>query len=151
MKIAIGSDHSGFKYKEEIKKLLKEEKHEVKDCGIYEEIPIKDYVIAEKVGLSVSNGEVQRGILICGTGIGVSISANKIPNVRAALCHNLFTAEMSRLHNDSNILAFGSRIVDLELTKTMVKKWLNTEFEGGRHIPRNEHIMLLDKKYRCLK
>lgn len=149
MKISIGSDHAAFKYKEEIIKLLKEENNIVNDMGIYEEIPIKDYVVAEKVALSVSKSESQRGILICGTGIGMSISANKIPGVRAALCHNMFTAEMSRLHNDSNILAFGSRVIDIELAKAMVIKWLGTEFEGGRHIPRNEHMMALDKKYRC--
>jgi ribose 5-phosphate isomerase B len=149
MKISIGSDHAAFKYKEEIIKFLKEENHIVLDMGIYEEIPVKDYSVAQKVALSVSNGECQRGILICGTGIGMSISANKIPGIRAALCHNIFTAEMSRLHNDSNILAFGSRVVELELAKAMVLKWLSTEFEGGRHIPRNEYMMLLDKKYRC--
>jgi ribose 5-phosphate isomerase B len=149
MKIVIGSDHAAFKYKEEIIKLLKKENHSIEDMGIYEEVPIKDYTVAEKVALSVSKGKSQRGILICGTGIAMSISANKIPGIRAALCHNMFTAEMSRLHNDSNILAFGSRIIDLELAKVMVIKWLSTEFEGGRHIPRNEHIMFLDKKYRC--
>ena len=149
MKIAIGSDHAAFKYKEEIIKLLKEENHEVIDMGIYAEIPVKDYASAEKVALSVSKGECERGILMCGTGIAMSISANKIPGVRAALCHNLFTAEMTRLHNDSNILVFGSRVTELGLAKEMVKKWLSTEFEGGRHIPRVEHMMLLDKKYRC--
>jgi ribose 5-phosphate isomerase B len=149
MKISIGSDHAGFKYKEEIIKFLKEENHDVLDMGIYEEIPVKDYAVAQKVALSVSNGESHRGILMCGTGIGMSISANKIPGIRAALCHNMFTTEMSRMHNDSNILAFGSRVIELELAKEMVKKWLVTEFEGGRHIPRVEHMMLLDKIYRC--
>ncbi|MHB1376315.1 MAG: ribose 5-phosphate isomerase B [Candidatus Humimicrobiaceae bacterium] len=149
MKISIGSDHAAFKYKEEIIRLLKEENHSVLDMGIYEEIPVKDYMVAEKVALSVSKGECQRGILMCGTGIGMSISANKIPGVRAALCHNMFTAEMSRMHNDSDILVFGSRVLELVLAKAMVIKWLSTEFEGGRHIPRNESIMFLDKKYRC--
>ena len=149
MKISIGSDHAAFKFKEEIIKLLKEENHDVIDMGIYEEIPVKDYMSAEKVALSVSKGECERGILICGTGIGMSISANKIPGVRAALCHNLFTVEMSRLHNDSNILVFGSRVTEPELAAQMVKKWLSTGFEGGRHIPRVDHMMNLDKRYRC--
>ncbi|MHB1347405.1 MAG: ribose 5-phosphate isomerase B [Candidatus Humimicrobiaceae bacterium] len=149
MKILIGSDHAAFKYKEEIIRFLKEDGYIIEDMGIYEEAAIKDYSIAERVGLDVSRDKSNRGILICGTGIGMSISVNKIPGVRAALCHNLFTAEMSRLHNNSNILIFGSRVIDIELAKEMVKIWLNTEFEGGRHIQRNEHIMALDKKYRC--
>jgi ribose 5-phosphate isomerase B len=149
MKISIGSDHAAFKYKIEIIKLLKEENYDVLDMGIYEEIPVKDYAVAQKVGLSVSKGESHKGILMCGTGIGMSISANKIPGIRAALCHNLFTAEMSRMHNDSNILVFGSRVTELGLAREMVKKWLITEFEGGRHIPRIEHMMLLDEMYRC--
>ena len=149
MKIAIGSDHVAFVYKQIIIKMLEEENHIVEDMGIYEETPIKDYLTAEKVALSVFKGENQRGILICGTGIGMSISANKIPGIRAALCHNLYTAEMSRLHNESNILVMGSRVLDIDLAKSIVMKWLDTEFEGGRHIPRNESIMALDKKYRC--
>ncbi len=146
-KIGIGSDHVGFKYKEEIKKCLEKENYEIIDYGIYEEIPIKNYKIAEDVAVGVINKEVERGILICGTGLGVSIAANKIKGIRAALCNDLFTAKKSREHNESNILAFGSRVIGLGLAKDIVKIWLETEFEGGRHIERNNFIAYLEEKY----
>jgi ribose 5-phosphate isomerase B len=146
-KISIGSDHAGFRYKEEIKKML-EEGYEVLDYGIFDEKPITDYEVAERVGISVNTKEADAGILICGTGLGMSISANKIPGIRAALCNDLFTAKKSREHNDANLLALGSRIVGIELAKEIVKTWLETEYEGGRHISRNKSMMDLDKKYR---
>lgn len=150
LKIAIGSDHSAFQYKVEIKKELEKKDYEVTDFGIYEDKPARNYEVAEKVALSVSNGETDRGILICGTGLGMSISANKIPGTRAALCYNLYSAKKAREHNDSNILAMGARVIGLELAKEIVDLWLTTEYEGGRHIERNDHIMELDSKYRKL-
>jgi len=145
-KIGIGSDHIGFKYKEEIKKILKEN-YEVVDYGIHEETPIRNYKVAEDVADGVVKKEVERGILICGTGLGVSIAANKVKGIRAALCNDLFTAKKSREHNESNILALGARVVGLELAKEIVEVWLETEFEGGRHIERNNFITYLEKKY----
>lgn len=128
-KIGIGSDHAGFKYKEEIKKCLEKENYEINDYGIYEEIPIKNYEVVEDVAVGVINKEVEVGILICGTGLGVSIAANKVKGIRAALCNDLFTAKKSREHNESNILAFGSRVIGLGTAKDIVKIWLETEFE----------------------
>ncbi|MCL4377107.1 MAG: ribose 5-phosphate isomerase B [Actinobacteria bacterium] len=128
-----------------------EEKYEVLDYGIFDEKPITDYGVAERVGISVSTNETDAGILICGTGLGMSISANKIPGIRAALCNDLFTAKKSREHNDANLLVLGSRVVGIELAKEIVKIWLETEYEGGRHISRNKSIMDLDRKYRKQK
>jgi ribose 5-phosphate isomerase B len=146
-KIGIGSDHAGFWYKEEIKKLLTEIGYIVKDFGIFEVVPAKDYKFVENVCLGVLGGEVERGILICGTGIGVSITANKVKNIRAALCNDLFTAKKSREHNQSNVLAFGARVIGLDVAKEIVRVWLETDFEGGRHIPRNDYITYIENKY----
>lgn len=150
LKVAIGSDHSAFKYRVEIKKELEKKNYKIKDFGIYEEKPSRNYEVAEKVALSVSNGESDRGILICGTGIGMSISANKIPGTKAALCYNLFSAVKAREHNDSNILVMGARVIGLEFAKEIAVLWLETSYEGGRHIERNDHIMELDSRYRKL-
>ena len=150
LKVAIGSDHSAFPYKVEIMKELEKKNYGIKDFGIYENKPARNYEVAEKVALSVSSGERDRGILICVTGIGMSISANKIPGTRAALCYNLFTARKTREHNDSNILAMGARVIGLELAKEIAFLWLTTPYEGGRHIERNDHIMELDSRYRKL-
>ena len=112
-KIGIGSDHAGFRYKEEVKKLLTEAGCLVKDFGIYEEMPVKDYKFVEDLCLGILSGEVEQGILTCGTGLGVSIAANKVKGIRAALCNDLFTARKSREHNQSNVLAFGARVIGI--------------------------------------
>jgi ribose 5-phosphate isomerase B len=146
-KIGIGSDHAGFYYKAEIKKFLTEIGYNVKDFGIYEEVPVKDYKFVENVCIGVLSGEVERGILICGTGVAVSIAANKIKGIRAALCNDIFVARKSREHNQSNVLAFGARVIGIDVAKEIVKVWLETDFEGGRHIPRNDFITYLESKY----
>lgn len=148
LKIAIGSDHAAFEYKEKIKKLLISEGYEIEDHGIYENKSIKDYSVAEKVALSVSSGKFDRGILLCGTGIGMSISANKIPGSIAALCHDKYTARCAREHNDSNILVLGARVISVELAIEMIGIWLKSEYQKGRHIPRNRSFQEFDKKYR---
>jgi ribose 5-phosphate isomerase B len=148
LKIAIGSDHAAFEYKEKIKKLLISEGYEIEDHGIYENKSIKDYSVAEKVALSVSSGKFDRGILLCGTGIGMSISANKIPGSIAALCHDKYTAKCAREHNDSNILVLGARVISVELAIEMIGIWLKSEYQKGRHIPRNRSFQEFDKKYR---
>ena len=148
LKIAIGSDHAAFEYKEKIKKLLISEGYEVEDYGIYENKSIKDYSVAERVALSVSSGKFDRGILFCGTGIGMSISANKIPGSVAALCHDQYTARCAREHNDSNILVMGARVISMELAIEMIEIWLKSEYQKGRHIPRNRSFQEIDKKYR---
>ncbi|WP_171016853.1 ribose 5-phosphate isomerase B [Pseudalkalibacillus caeni] len=133
MKVAIGSDHAGVKIKDDIINVIKEMGHEVEDvgCDCDSSVDYPDYAlpVAEKV----SNGEADRGILICGTGIGMSITANKVKGVRCALVHDLFSAKVTRLHNDSNVLAMGERIIGPGLATEIARVWLETEFEGGRH------------------
>ena len=133
MKIGIGNDHSALELKAEIIELLKERGHEV-------------VVYGEKVGRAVASGEVERGILICGTGLGISLAANKVKGVRAAVCSEPFTAKMSRAHNNCNILAFGARVVGAELAKMIVETWLDTEFEGGRHQIRVDMLMDIENR-----
>ncbi len=139
-KISIGSDHAGFKLKEGIKNYLKSKDYDVLDYGTYslESVDYPDF--AFPVAESVSNEESNVGIVICGTGIGVSIVANKVPLVRAANCCNTEMAKMARLHNDANILELGARLLDFETAKQIVEVFLETEFEGGRHIKRIEKI-----------
>jgi len=141
MKLAIGSDHVGFKLKEKIKAQLREAGYELADfgCDSTDSADYPDYGCA--VSQAVARGECDKGILICSTGIGMSMTANKVAGIRAALCHNLFTAEMSRKHNDANVLALGANCVDEELGKQIVHAWLATSFEGGRHQRRIDKIM----------
>lgn len=146
MKIAIGSDHAGFKLKEVISYLIKKMGYEVIDMGSGSSCSVDYPDYAEAVAQAVSEGRIERGILICGTGIGMSIVANKFRNVRAALCNELFTAKMSRLHNDANILCIGARVIGEDLVKEIVKIWLNTSFEGGRHAERVKKINLIERK-----
>ncbi|MDX1764972.1 MAG: ribose 5-phosphate isomerase B [bacterium] len=144
MKVALGADHAGFQLKNEILEVLKEAGHQVEDfgCSGPDSVDYPDY--AEQVGRGVSEGRFDRGILVCGTGIGMCISANKFANVRAALCHNLFTARLSREHNDANVLTLGERLIGSGLAREIVKVWLETPFEGGRHARRVEKINTFD-------
>ena len=141
MKLAIGADHGGFELKQEVIKYLQTVKTvEVSDFGAAskDSVDYPDY--GKKVSEAVSYKAVDRGILICGTGIGMSIVANRYPKVRAALCHDHFTARMSRLHNDANILVMGERVIGRGVALEVVKTWLETEFEGGRHQLRLDKI-----------
>jgi ribose 5-phosphate isomerase B len=147
MKIAVGSDHGGFELKEAVKEYLKEKNYEVTDFGACNTESVDYPEIGEKVALSVKNGESNRGIIVCGTGLGISISANKIPGIRAALVSDTFSAKMSRAHNDANILALGGRVLGLDLALEIVDVWLHTEFEGGRHERRVNKIKDLENKY----
>ena len=141
MDIVIGSDHAGFGLKEECKKFLeKAYEYKVADMGVFSR-ESSDYPrIAHRVAQAVSKGEYSRGILICGSGIGMSITANRYRGVRAALCHNLYAARMSRLHNDANILTMGERISGVGLAFEILDLFLKTEFEGGRHKSRIDQI-----------
>lgn len=146
MKVAIGSDHAGLEMKKEIINLLIDLGYEYIDYGT-ETLESVDYPdFGEKVSIDISLGKVERGILICGTGIGMSIVANKFPHVRAALCNELFSAKMSRLHNDANILVLGGRIIGKDLAKEIVRTWMITPFEGGRHINRLKKIALIEER-----
>lgn len=146
MKIAIGSDHAGFEEKEKIKKQLGSLGIEVEDVGTYstESVDYPDF--AEKVGKAVAGGEADEGVLVCGTGIGVSIAANKIHGIRAALAWNEETARLARQHNDANVLTVGARTTSPEEIEKIVKAWLEAKFEGGRHQGRVDKIMELENK-----
>jgi ribose 5-phosphate isomerase B len=146
MDIGLACDHGGFELKEELKVFLKSSGLEAIDFGTFDETSV-DYpdfgiLLAQKV----SKGELKRGILICGTGIGMSIVANKFPGVRAALVNDLYSARCSREHNDSNVLVIGGRVVGKELAKEIARVWLNTSFAGGRHQKRLEKIEALEKE-----
>ena len=147
MKIAIGCDHGGIVLKPAIKKVLENNGIDIVDMGC-EDIKSVDYPdYALKVAEAVSKGEVDRGIILCGTGIGISIAANKVKGVRAAVCHDLFTAQMCAQHNDANVIAIGGRVINEELAGHMVQVWLDTPFEGGRHNGRVAKISEIESKY----
>jgi len=136
LKIVIGSDHAGF----DLKEALKESFDGMVDVGTYNEDSVDYPDFAAKVARAISSGEFKRGILICGSGVGMSIVANKFPGVRAALCTDTDTARMSRMHNDANILVLAGRRTDAEKAAAIVRVWSNTEFEGGRHRKRLDKI-----------
>ena len=140
MKIAIAADHGGYKLKEEIKPYIESLGHTVTDFGTYSEdsVDYPDYGIP--CAQAVAGGQADRGVVICGTGIGISISANKVPGIRCALCTDPLMARLTREHNDANMLAMGGRIIGIELAKDIVRVFLSTEFSGGRHKTRIDKI-----------
>ncbi len=140
MKIAIGSDHGGFSLKEVIKKYLIEKGYEVKDFGCFSEESVDYPDYAKRVAQAVAKGEYSVGVLMCGTGIGISIAANKVKGIRAALCHDGLTARLAKQHNNANIICIGGRTTGVETAKDIVDNWLNSEFEGGRHLRRINKI-----------
>ncbi len=140
MKIAIGSDHAGFAYKEEIRRVLAEMGHEVTDCGTYSDESCDYPQFIRPVALAVARGDVERGIVLGGSGNGEAIVANRVPGVRCGLAWNLASAKLSRLHNDANCLSLGQRMMDLDCAVAIVKVWLSTPFEGGRHQRRIDQI-----------
>ena len=146
MKIGIGNDHSALELKAEIIGFLKEKGHEVIDYGTNSTESCDYPVYGEKVARAVAAGEVDQGILICGTGLGISLAANKVKGIRAAVCSEPYTAMMARLHNDCNILAFGARVIGPEMAKMIVRTWLDTEFEGGRHQRRVDLITKIEEE-----
>ena len=145
MKIGIGNDHSALELKAEVIAFLKENGHEVVDYGTNSTESCDYPVYGEIVARAVAAGEVERGILICGTGLGISLAANKVKGIRACVCSEPYTARMSRAHNDCKVLAFGARVVGAELAKMIVDVWLNTEFEGGRHQRRVDLITAVEE------
>ena len=140
MKIAIGSDHAGFGLKDVIKEHLTELGYEYKDFGTFDESSVDYPDYAFYVGKAVQSAEYERGILVCGTGIGMCIAANKMSGIRCALCHDVFSAKMTREHNDSNVLAMGARVIGNTLALKVVDAWLGAGFEGGRHARRVDKI-----------
>lgn len=144
-KIAIGADHAGFELKEKIKELLKELSFEVVDFGTYSSDSVDYPLIAKDVATAVKKKDPDRGILICGTGIGMSVAANKIKGIIATNCYDADTARLSRQHNNSNILTLGGRMISFDKAKEILKAWLETDFEGGRHQRRVQEIRDLEK------
>lgn len=146
MKVALACDHGGFDYKEKLKTVLVSEGYEVTDFGCYSTASVDYPEMAYPCAKAVSNGEADRGIVICGTGIGVSIVANKVEGIRCALCSDLFSAQATREHNDSNMLAMGGRVISEELMLQIAKVWLETPFSNDeRHMRRIEKMMNIDK------
>ena len=144
--IALGSDHAGFAMKEKMKAVIEELGLEYKDFGCYDENSVDYPVIAKDVCKSVTSGEAQKGILICGTGVGMSIAANKVKGIRASLCGDTFSAKFTRLHNDSNVLCMGARVIGEGIAAEIVKTYLTTDFEGGRHERRVNLITELESE-----
>jgi len=147
MKIAIGCDEAAFYLKETIKSYVAKLSHEVEDYGVYNTDPVLYPDIAYAVATTVASGKHERGILICGTGIGMAITANKIPGIRAAVCHDMYSAERSRKSNNCQIMTMGSRIIGDELAKLMVKTWLDSEFQGGGSTSKVDRINAIDKEF----
>ena len=149
MKIAIGSDHAAYHMKRMIAALVRELGHEYEDFGASTDAqPADDYhLIAAEVAAAVAFGRADRGILMCGTGVGMSIAANKVPGAWAALCNDLFTAQKSREHNDANVLVMGARVIGEELAVEIVRVWLSTPYAGGRHTRRNANLRVIEEKY----
>jgi ribose 5-phosphate isomerase B len=143
-RIAIGCDHRGFALKERIMPFLQNASHSYQDFGCYSTDPVDYPDIAQKVGEAVASGNFDQGILICNTGIGISIAANKIKGIRAALCCDVFAAQRARQHNDANVLCLRGENIDTEAALEIVKTFLATDFEGGRHIQRVNKIRALE-------
>jgi len=146
MKIAIASDHAGFQLKEYLKTFLEERGISIEDFGTHNEEPVDYTDMGSKVAEKVSSGEIEKAILICATGVGMSVVANKYPRVRAALVYNRFIARMAKEHNDANILVLGGKVVDKDLAKEMVIEWLEAKFIKGRHKRRVEKIEAIEER-----
>jgi ribose 5-phosphate isomerase B len=146
LKIALGSDHGGFNLKQEIGKWLQENGYSCEDFGTFSAESCDYPDIASKVARAVAGKEFDKGIIVCGTGIGVSIAANKVPGIRAALCHDTFSARASREHNDANILTLGERVIGRGLALEIVDVWLKADFAEGRHKKRVDMITALEEK-----
>ncbi len=146
MKIAIASDHGGYNLKEKIKEFLQDQDYSYQDLGAFSTHPVDYPDFAFQVAQGVSGGDYQAGIIICGTGIGVSIAANKVPGIRAALCSDCFSARAAREHNDANILTLGERVTGPGLAQEIVKAFLSARFQGGRHQGRIDKITIKEKE-----
>lgn len=148
MRLSVGSDEAGFRLKELIKSYLRELGHEVTDFGTFNEEPALYPNVAVQVAENIRHGNSERGVLICGTGIGMSITANKVPGIRAALCHDTYSAERAQKSNDAQILCMGERVIGPELAKAIVHTWLDSSFAGGRSLPKVERIKEFEEQYR---
>jgi len=148
MRIIIGSDHFGRPLKDVLSQHLAELGHEVVDVGTHDDTPVDYPDIAQEVAEAVARGEFERGVLVCGTGIGMAMVANKIPGVRAACCHDPYSAERARKSNDAQIITMGSQVIGPEVAKSLLDIWLQSEFAGGRSTRKVQKIKALDERYR---
>ncbi len=147
MNVAVAFDHRGVHLRDKVLETLRELGHEAVDLGVDTDAQRVDYPDkAQEIGDAVRSGEAERGILVCASGIGMCIAANKVPGVRAALCNDLFTARLSRQHNDANVLSMGGRIVAPGLADEILRVWLTTDFEGGRHVARLHQIAEIEEE-----
>lgn len=144
MRIGIGNDHAAIEMKNDVAAYLDEKGIEVVNFGTDEPVSCNYPEYGEKVGRAVVSGEVDLGILICGTGVGISLAANKVKGVRAVVCSEPYSAKLSRQHNDTNVLAFGARVIGIEMAKMIIDEWLDAEFMGGRHQTRVDMIMAIE-------
>ena len=144
MKIAIGADHAGYRLKEHLARFLEHEGHQVEDKGTFSEESVDYPDCAAAVAREVATGKADRGLVVCGTGVGVAIAANKVDGIRAAACNDLFTATKAREHNDANVLTIGARVIGRGLAEGIVQNFMDAEFEGGRHQRRVEKIHALE-------
>ena len=145
--IAVGSDHGGFFLKDEIKKFLDESGYQYKDLGTFSDDPVDYPDIALTVAEAVAGGECEKGIIICGTGIGVCIAANKVRGIRAALCCDCYSARMAAEHNDANIITLGGRVLGPGIAVDIIRTWLSSKFSGGKHRLRVDKISAIERKY----
>lgn len=147
MRVAIGCDHAGFPLKEQVKEILSDRGIACRDFGTFSEGPVDYPDVASLVAEAVASGACDLGVLLCGTGLGMAIVANKVPGVRAAVCHDAFSARCAREHNDANVLAMGGRVIGPGLARTVLETWLDAEFTGGRHAGRVDKIREIERKY----
>lgn len=146
MKIAMGNDHTAIEMKHEIKAYVEAKGYEVIDFGTNENASCDYPEYGEKVGRAVAAGEADYGIAICGTGIGIGIAASKVKGTRVCTCSEPYSAKLSRMHNNSNVLTFGARVIGVEMAKMIVDEWLDNQYEGGRHQRRVEQVMEIEKR-----
>ncbi|GHU61737.1 ribose 5-phosphate isomerase B [Clostridia bacterium] len=146
MKLAIGNDHAGVELKKEIMKHLQARGVEVQDFGCQETTSVDYPVYGEKVGRAVAQGGFEGGILICGTGVGISLAANQVKGIRAVVCSEPYTAKMSKLHNNTNVLCFGARVIGVDMAKMITDTWLDTQYEGGRHQKRLDMLEQIEER-----
>lgn len=146
MKIALGCDHAGYPLMQKIKEHLDERGFEYKDCGTYSEEKVDYPIFGKRAAEAVASGECDKGILVCGTGIGISLAANKVKGIRAACCSDCFSAEMTRRHNDANMIAMGARVIGYGLALKIVDLFLDTPFEGGVHADRVAMITAIENE-----
>lgn len=146
MKIAIGNDHTALEMKDEIKKILEEKGYEVIDYGTNSTESCDYPVYGEKVANAVAAGDADLGIAICGTGVGISLACNKVNGIRCCVCSEPYTARLSKMHNNSNVLAFGARVIGVEMAKMITEEWLSAEYEGGRHQRRVDQVMDIERR-----